>query len=53
MDTDKNEGERFSIVLFSGTVDKILAATTLTSGAAAMGKKVTLFLTFWGLMAFR
>ncbi len=53
MDTDKNEGERFSIVLFSGTVDKIMAATTLTSGAAAMGKKVTLFLTFWGLMAFR
>jgi peroxiredoxin family protein len=45
--------ERFSIVLFSGTVDKIMAAVTMASGAAAMGKEVNLFLTFWGLMAFR
>jgi peroxiredoxin family protein len=45
--------ERFSIVLFSGTVDKIMAAVTLTTGAAAMGKEVNLFLTFWGLIAFR
>ena len=48
-----DDKERFSIVLFSGTVDKLVAAVTLTSGAAAMGKKVTLFLTFWGVMAFR
>jgi peroxiredoxin family protein len=45
--------ERFSIVLFSGTVDKIMAAVTLATGAAAMGKEVNLFLTFWGLVAFR
>jgi peroxiredoxin family protein len=45
--------EKFSIVLFSGTVDKLMAATTMVSGAAAMGKEVTLFLTFWGLIAFR
>jgi peroxiredoxin family protein len=45
--------ERFSIVLFSGTVDKIMAAVTLVTGAAAMGKEVNLFLTFWGLIAFR
>lgn len=45
--------EKFSIVLFSGTVDKIMAAVTLVSGAAAMGKQVTLFLTFWGVVAFR
>lgn len=45
--------EKFSVVLFSGTVDKIMAATTMVTGAAAMGKKVTLFLTFWGLIAFR
>jgi peroxiredoxin family protein len=48
---DKNE--RFSIVLFSGTVDKLMAATTLASGAVAMGKDVMLFLTNWGLVAFR
>jgi peroxiredoxin family protein len=50
VDSDK---EKFSIVLFSGTVDKLLAATTLVSGAAAMDKQVTLFLTFWGVVAFR
>src|SRR5258708_30172496 len=48
-----NGEEKFSIVLFSGTIDKIQAAVTLVTGAAAMDKKVTLFLTFWGLMAFR
>ncbi len=44
---------KFSIVLFSGTVDKIMAATTMAAGAAAMDKEVTIFLTFWGLMGFR
>ncbi len=48
-----DEQEKFSIVLFSGTVDKIMAAVTMAVGAAATGKQVTLFLTFWGLMAFR
>ena len=48
-----DEQEKFSIVLFSGTVDKIMAAVTMAVGAAAAGKQVTLFLTFWGLMAFR
>lgn len=45
--------EKFSIILFSGTVDKLMAASILATGAAAMGKEVTLFLTFWGLMAFK
>ena len=44
--------EKFSIVLFSGTVDKLVAAVTLVSGAAAMDKEVTVFLTFWGVVAF-
>jgi len=48
-----DDKEKFSIVLFSGTVDKLIAAATLVTGAAAMGKKVTLFLTFWGVVAFR
>lgn len=45
--------EKFSIVLFSGTVDKIMAATIMATGAVAMEKKVTLFLTFGGLLAFK
>ncbi len=47
------KSEKFSIVLFSGTVDKIMAAVTMATGAAAMEKDTTIFLTFWGLMGFR
>ena len=45
--------EKFAIILESGTFDKLMAASILTAGAAAMGKDVTVFLTFGGLMAFR
>lgn len=45
--------ERMSLVIFSGTVDKLLAASILATGAAAMGLEVELFLTTWGMMAFR
>jgi len=38
-----------TIVLFSGDLDKALAAMIIASGAAAYGKKVTIFCTFWGL----
>jgi peroxiredoxin family protein len=47
------KAERLSIVLFSGTVDKLMAASILATGAAAMGMEVELFLTTWGLIAFR
>ena len=42
-----------SLVLFSGTDDKLQAASVLTVGAAAMGRKVNLFLQYWALDAFR
>jgi peroxiredoxin family protein len=48
-----SKADRMSIVLFSGTVDKLMAASILATGAAAMGMEVELFLTTWGLMAFR
>ncbi len=51
--TEKPKAERMSIVLFSGTVDKLLAASILATGAAAMGMEVELFLTTWGIDAFR
>ena len=44
---------RMSIVLFSGTVDKIMAASVLSSGAVAMGMDVDIFATFYGLNALR
>src|SRR5215471_13599075 len=45
--------ERMSLVLFSGTVDKLMAASILATGAAAMGMEVDVFLTTWGIEAFR
>lgn len=45
--------ERMSLIVYSGTVDKLMAMSTLATGAAAMGLEVEVFLTFWGLMAFR
>jgi peroxiredoxin family protein len=45
--------EKFAIIVVSGTFDKLMAASILTAGAAAMGKEVTVFLSFAGLMAFK
>ncbi len=42
-----------SIVLFSGTEDKLHAAATIASGAAAMGTPVSILLMYWALDAFR
>lgn len=42
-----------TIVVFSGTVDKLMPVGILASGAVAMGMDVNLYLTFWGLQAFR
>lgn len=38
-----------TIVVFSDDLDRALAAFVIANGAAASGKKVTLFFTFWGL----
>jgi peroxiredoxin family protein len=40
----ENQNEPLSLVLFSGTDDKLSAATVLAAGAAAMGRPVHLFL---------
>lgn len=42
-----------TIVLFSGELDKAIAAMIIALGAAAQGKKVTIFFTFWGLNLLR
>jgi len=42
-----------TIVVFSGDLDRALAALIIANGAAAMGRKVTLFFTFWGLNILR
>jgi peroxiredoxin family protein len=47
------EDEPINIVLFSGTEDRLQAAAVMASGAAALGRKVNIFLQYWGLEAFR
>jgi NADPH-dependent 2,4-dienoyl-CoA reductase/sulfur reductase-like enzyme/peroxiredoxin family protein/TusA-related sulfurtransferase/rhodanese-related sulfurtransferase len=42
-----------TIVVFSSDLDKVIAAFIIANGAAAMGRKVTMFFTFWGLNALR
>ena len=45
--------ETVSIVLFSGTDDKLQAAAILAAGAAALGRPVKILLQYWALDAFR
>ena len=45
--------EKLSMIVFSGTVDKLYPVSILASGAVAMGMDVEIFVTFWGLNAFR
>jgi NADPH-dependent 2,4-dienoyl-CoA reductase/sulfur reductase-like enzyme/peroxiredoxin family protein/rhodanese-related sulfurtransferase/TusA-related sulfurtransferase len=46
-------GNDKTIIVFSGNLDKIVASFIIANGALAMGRKVTLFFTFWGLNALR
>ncbi|NOU69297.1 hypothetical protein GC096_35360 [Paenibacillus sp. LMG 31461] len=45
--------EKSTIVLFSGELDKAIAAFIIANGAAAYDHEVTMFFTFWGLNALR
>jgi peroxiredoxin family protein len=45
----EKEKEKFTLVLFSGDLDKALAAFIMATTAASMGMEVTMFFTFWGL----
>lgn len=42
-----------TIIVFSGDLDKVLASFIIANGAAAMGRPVTMFFTFWGLNVLR
>jgi peroxiredoxin family protein len=44
---------RLSMLVFSGSLDRILSAFVLASTAAASGMQVEMFFTFWGLAALR
>lgn len=48
--TIKNEK---TMIVFSGELDKAIASFIIANGAAAMGNKVNMFFTFWGLNILR
>jgi peroxiredoxin family protein len=43
------EKEKMTIVVFSGELDKALAAFIIATTGASMGMEVNMFFTFWGL----
>jgi len=45
--------DKSTIVLFSGDLDKAIAAFIIANGAAAYDHEVTIFFTFWGLNVLR
>ncbi len=52
-ESDDGGPHGFSMVVFSGDLDRQIAAFIIANGAAAMELPVTMFFTFWGLNALR
>lgn len=50
---ERTPEDRVAIVVFSGDLDRVLAAFIIATGAAAMGQEVSMFFTFWGLSALK
>ncbi|MFZ2538522.1 MAG: FAD-dependent oxidoreductase [Oscillospiraceae bacterium] len=42
-----------NLIVFSGDLDKAIASFIIANAAAAMGRKVSMFFTFWGLNVLR
>lgn len=40
---------KLTMIIFSGDMDKVMAALNIATGAAASGMEVSIFYTFWGL----
>ena len=52
-DNVNKEDKGKTLILFSDDLDKAIATFVLANGAAATGKKVSIFFTFWGLNAIK
>ncbi|MEO0185638.1 MAG: DsrE/DsrF/DrsH-like family protein [candidate division WOR-3 bacterium] len=50
---DSEGSKNASIVVFSGDMDKVMAAFIIATTAAASGINVSMFFTFWGLQALK
>jgi len=49
----KTAENKLSMIVFSGDLDKALAAFIVATGAVAMGMEVVMFFTFWGTTILR
>lgn len=48
-----SSGTNKNIIVFSGDLDKAIASFIIANASAAMGRKVSMFFTFWGLNILR
>ncbi|MFA4837681.1 MAG: DsrE/DsrF/DrsH-like family protein [Dehalococcoidia bacterium] len=46
---EETKPQKVTIIVFSGELDKALAAFNIAIGAASSGMEVSMFFTFWGL----
>jgi peroxiredoxin family protein len=51
--TGDEKKKKATIIVFSGDMDKLFAAYTIATGAAAANMEVIMFHTFWGLRALK
>ena len=49
----KTPEDKLSMVVFSGDLDKVIAAFVIATGAVAMGMDAVMFFTFWGTPVLR
>jgi len=50
---EKGRKDKMTLVVFSGELDKLMAAMIIATGATAMDMEVKLFFTFWATAALR
>lgn len=50
---ERTVGNRVTMVVFSGDLDRVMASLVIATGAASMGMAVSMFFTFWGLAALK
>ena len=50
---ERTPEDRAALVVFSGDLDRVLAAFVIATGAAAAGLETSIFFTFWGLSVLR
>ena len=51
--TSSSTGDAKNIIVFSGDLDKAIAAFIIANGSVALGREVNMFFTFWGLNILR